>query len=749
MRTSACVALLALGTVLNLDAVLTAQEPRLRSRFAAEVDTATPHQEYPRPKLVRESWHNLNGTWELAITPDTAIPPGAFEHRILVPFCIESTLGGVGARVGADQRAWYRRRFEVPASWDGMRCVLHFGAVDWHAEVRVDGTRIGEHRGGYTPFSLEIGPALDPDRTEHELLVAVWDPTDAGEQPRGKQVRRPHGIWYTPTTGIWQTVWLEPLPPASIDRVVPVPDLAGGALTLRVDGTRTAGLRLVAVASADGREVARGEGPADRPLRLAIPEARAWSPEDPFLYGLRLELRDGERLVDAVRSDFGMRSIEVTADADGIPRILLNGEPRFMLGLLDQGFWPDGLYTPPTDAALRYDLEVTRRLGYDTVRKHVKVESQRFYHWCDRLGLLVWQDMPSSGPYIGADQADAERDAQSARQWRQEAGELVAALEMHPSIVMWVPFNEGWGQFATEEIAAWFAARDPSRLVDATSGWADRGVGHVRDLHSYPGPGMPPVEERRAAVLGEFGGLGLPVAGHTWQDEANWGYRSFTSRASLGDAYARLIESLPPLIARGLCAAIYTQTTDVEIEVNGVMTYDRAVIKLDEARVRPLHEALRGPPPRVESVVPTAREAAVEWRYTFDAPAADWTAAGFDDTGWSRGRAGFGTEGTPGAVVGTRWDGPAIWLRRAIEIPAGTDPATLWLEIHHDEDVEVFVDGRRIAALDGWTGDYVMIPLDAAARAQLQPGRHRVAVHCRQTRGGQFVDLGLSSIRPR
>jgi hypothetical protein len=260
---------------------------------------------------------------------------------------------------------------------------------------------------------------------------------------------------------------------------------------------------------------------------------------------------------------------------------------------------------------------------------------------------------------------------------------------------------------------------------------------------------MPPVEERRAAVLGEFGGLGLPVAGHTWQDEANWGYRSFTSRASLGDAYARLIESLPPLIARGLCAAIYTQTTDVEIEVNGVMTYDRAVIKLDEARVRPLHEALRGPPPRVESVVPTAREAAVEWRYTFDAPAADWTAAGFDDTGWSRGRAGFGTEGTPGAVVGTRWDGPAIWLRRAIEIPAGTDPATLWLEIHHDEDVEVFVDGRRIAALDGWTGDYVMIPLDAAARAQLQPGRHRVAVHCRQTRGGQFVDLGLSSIRPR
>ncbi len=715
--------------------------PTLVTRWAAEVGD-TPHPDYPRPQLVRERWQNLDGMWQLALTKRESARPAAFPETVLVPFPIESKLSGVTRAVSPEQRAWYRRSFTVPAGWRGDRIFLRFGAVDWETEVWVDGTRVGEHRGGYDPFAFDVTGALD-DHDAHELVVVVWDPGDAGFQPRGKQVRIPSGIWYTSSTGIWQTVWLEPVPERRIDSLHLVPALDPPRITVRVNAPNANGLTVEAHASFHGTEVAVAAGPADRELTLAIPDARPWSPESPDLYDLTVVLRDDAAEYDRVRSYFGLREIAVRRADDGHLRLFLNGKPRFQLGLLDQGFWPDGLYTAPTDDALRHDLEITKRLGFDLIRKHVKVEPDRFYACCDSMGLLVWQDVPSGDRSIGSDDPDIRRTAQSAREFELETGRILDALQPHPCIVMWVPFNEGWGQFDTERIAGWIHDQDPTRLVDAASGWADRGVGDVHDVHAYPGPALPPSDDQRARVLGEFGGLGLPLAGHTWAAERNWGYRSFSDRDALTDAYVALTERLRPLIADGLAAAVYTQTTDVEIEVNGLMTYDRAVLKVDADRVAAANRALRRPPPKLTTVVPSSREAPQSWRYTLDAPPSGWEQPEFDDAAWRRGDGGFGTPGTPGAVVGTEWRTPDIWIRRSFVLPDDVDPAALRLLVHHDEDVAVFVDGVEAAVLDGYTTGYVTAPLAASARGVLRPGTHLLAIHCRQTSGGQFVDAGL------
>ena len=717
---------------------------RLETRWAAEVDRAQPHPAYPRPHLVRAEWRNLNGPWELAVRASAEGAPERYDERVLVPFPLESALSGVARRIGADETAWYRRTFTVPAGWDGERVVLHFGAVDWRADVRVDGRPAGTHEGGYDPFSFDVTDLL-ADREEHELVVAVTDPTDRGPQPRGKQVTEPHGIWYTPSTGIWQTVWIEPVPARAIARLH-VDEPAPGRVRVRADvSAPDAQYELEVVARFGGAEVARArERGVAASFELETPHR--WSPDDPALYELSVRLRTGAAVVDAVESYFALRTVAVRRDDEGIPRIYLDDEPFFALGLLDQGFWPDGLYTAPTDEALRYDLEVTKRLGFDLVRKHVKVEPARWYRTCDEIGLLVWQDIPSGGPYIGPDDPDAVRPRADSLLFQREAGRIVAALDPYPCIVVWVLFNEGWGQHQTERLSAWLAALDPSRLVDATSGWADRGAGDLSDAHRYPGPGMPRPDGRRALVLGEFGGLGLPLSGHTWQDEENWGYRSFADREELTAAYERSIAALPPLIARGLCAAVYTQTTDVESEVNGLLTYDRAVLKPDEARVSAVNRSVRGAPPRVETLVPTSREHAQEWRVSRAAPPAGWTEPAFDDGAWERAPGGFGTDGTPGAVVGTLWDGDELWLRRSftLEVPPATD--TVWLDVHHDEDAEVFLNGECVATLEGYTTDYVLVPLDGGT---LVVGENTLAVHCRQTAGGQFIDAGLALLRER
>jgi hypothetical protein len=635
----------------------------LMTKWAKEVSPQNAHPEYPRPQMVREGWLNLNGLWDYVIRPkdagnpawrgrpalgprgegvspsnrgqdarDTqgqdalatnAAKPDNFDGQILVPFPIESALSGVMKPVGPENRLWYRRTFTVPEKWNcgpvrisdepgttarSNRLLLHFGAVDWDATVWINGKEVGDHKGGYDPFTLDITEALKGGG-EQEIVLSVWDPTNTGTQPRGKQVLKPGGIWYTAVTGIWQTVWLEPVNRAHIKSLTLIP---------RFDESSVEVGALVHGAGENYRvqfEVKAGPNPAAKEsfktlggsstwevpfaagATVRIPQAKPWTPDSPFLYDVQVTLFENEKIVDQISSYFGMRKIALGKDEKGILRLCLNNKPLFQYGPLDQGWWPDGLYTAPTDDALKYDIEVLKSLGMNLARKHVKVEPDRWYYWCDKLGLLVWQDMPSGDRFIGGKDPDIKRTEESAQQFDTELTNIINAFRNHPSIVMWVPFNEGWGQFDTPRVVDMIKKLDPSRLVDNASGWTDRKVGDVMDIHSYPGPAVPRPEENRALVLGEFGGLGLPIPGHTWQQEKNWGYRSFTTREELTDAYLNLIRKLHPMTGdQGLSAAVYTQTTDVEVEVNGLMTYDRAMIKMDVPAVAAANKTLCTPP---------------------------------------------------------------------------------------------------------------------------------------------------------
>jgi hypothetical protein len=443
-----------------------------------------------------------------------------------------------------------------------------------------------------------------------------------------------------------------------------------------------------------------------------------------------------------------MRKIALGKDDKGVTRLMLNNKPVFQYGPLDQGFWPDGLYTPPTDAAMKYDLEVTQKLGFNMIRKHVKVEPARWYYYCDRMGILVWQDMPNGDKHatwspLGIHNGkQIERSKESADNFRHEWKAIMDDLMHFPSIVAWVPFNEGWGQFQTVEVTKETMAHDPSRLVNCASGGNDFPVGHISDLHRYPGPTIPQLESDRAAVLGEFGGLGLPLEGHTWQGKNNWGYRSYETKDALNDAYEQLIRRLRPLVGEGLAAAIYTQTTDVEIEVNGFMTYDREVIKLDPEKTAALHKKLFQPPPKEIVVVPTARELAQTWRYTTEKPAEGWQKPDFNDVSWKEGEGGFGEPSTPGSKVRTQWKTPDIWLRRTIELKEVPKPG-LSLNIHHDEETEVFINGVKAFEARGYITDYIAAPLDDKVLAALNRGKNVIAVHTKQTGGGQYIDVGL------
>jgi len=726
--------ILALGALLSIPAgAAPPPESSLVTRWSRDVTPDRVLPEYPRPQLTRRAWQNLNGGWDYAIVAREAPRPRQFDGRILVPFPVQSALSGVRRPVGEAERLWYRRMFQAPALADGHRLLLHFGAVDWEAEVFVNGAKVGEHRGGYDPFTFDITDALGDNR-EQELVVAVWDPTDRGPQPRGKQVMRPRGIWYTAVTGIWQTVWLEPVPRAYVSglTITPASDLRTATVDVAVTGGRATDV--VRVTALDGdRTVATAEGRAGQPVTLAIPDAHRWSPADPFLYGLRVSITGG----DDVESYFGMRSIAVAKDAAGINRLFLNGAPLFEFGLLDQGWWPDGLYTAPTDEALAFDIETTKRLGYNLIRKHVKVEPARWYYHADRLGVLVWQDMPS-----GNNDTPAGRE-----NFARELEHVIDALRNHPSIVMWVPFNEGWGQHDAARYTDWLKRRDPSRLVNHASGWTDEGVSDVSDAHAYPGPVRPMLEDGRAAVLGEFGGLGLPLEGHTWIDAGNWGYRSYTTRESLADAYRARLDQLRLLEAEGLAAAIYTQTTDVEVEVNGVMTYDRAVVKLpDDAAA--VNERMYGPPPEIRTLVPCSDQTPQTWRYTTTRPTGEWSNPQYDDSAWKTGPGGFGRPGTPRGPVGTVWDTPTIWLRRTFTLGAWTYENPM-LRIYHDEEVDVEINGVVVATLQGYTQGYTYVPLGVMGDATLIPGENTLALYVSQTRGGQFIDACLVDVIER
>jgi hypothetical protein len=710
----------------------------LMTRWSRDVSPENALPEYPRPQMVREKWTNLNGLWQYAIRPKSEGQPKDWDGEILVPYPIESALSGVKKSVQPSEQLWYRRSFSSADLPEGMRMLLHFGAVDWRCTVWVNGQRIGEHQGGYDPFTFDITDALNPGNEDNELVVAVTDPTDTGTQPRGKQVLKPHGIFYTAVTGIWQTVWLEPVPAAHIASLKIVPEVDRHVVTVTVQaGGGMVRARASRTSSSGEIEVSERLGKPGEPIEIQLRNVKLWSPENPQLYDLRVQLSDGgKKVVDQVDSYFGMRKIEVKKDSQGINRLWLNGKVLFQYGPLDQGWWPDGLYTAPTDEALKYDIEMTKRLGMNMIRKHVKVEPARWYMWCDKLGVVVWQDMPSG---------DVEKSAESKANYRHELKEMIDTLESYPSIVMWVPFNEGWGQYDTPEVAVWTKNYDPSRLVNEASGWHDKGSGDVADMHNYPGPGMREPEDKRASVLGEFGGLGMPVRGHTWQAEKNWGYVSYDDKGELTDAYVELLTAMRPLVGRGLSAAVYTQTTDVEIEVNGLMTYDREQVKMDEQRIIEAAKKLYLPPPTMRVLAATSEQQPQVWRYTITRPGDDWHQPDFDDSSWKSGPGGFGAGEVRDAATRTIWNTPDIWLRRTFDL---TDKPNgqLMLNILYDEDADVYLNGEQIRSFKGFRKSYRLVLLDEDVRQHLRAGRNTLAVHCRQTTGGQYIDAGLVEV---
>jgi beta-galactosidase/beta-glucuronidase len=580
------------------------KKDKIYTAWANDLNPTAPLPEYPRPQLIRDNnWKNLNGLWEYAITPKTEINPTQFEGKILVPFAVESALSGVKRTVGKDSILWYRNIITIPATMKGKQILLHFGAVDWQTEVFVNGKSIGTHEGGFDPFSFNITSFLNKGNTQ-EIKIRVWDPTEDGPQPRGKQVKRPRGIWYTPVTGIWQTVWLEALPGTYIASTKQTPDIDAHTIKVDVALNKTAENDKVKVEVLDGASVITSEFlGTDGSATLKLANEKLWSPSNPFLYDLRISLIRNNKTIDQVISYFAMRKISMGKDKNGIQRMLLNNKFLFQYGPLDQGWWPDGLYTPATEAAMKFDVDQLKAMGFNMIRKHIKVESARYYNYCDKMGMLIWQDMPSGdlgnnwNPNPGTVNNETEKNRSEASEgyYRKEWTAIMDELHNFPSIVVWTPFNEAWGQFKTIEITEWTMRKDPSRLVNSASGGNFFNTGHFVDLHNYPQPAMPRPDlfgKDRILVLGEFGGLGLPVDGHTWQQKDNWGYQSFKNKEDLLAKYTSFITRLEELIPLGLSAAVYTQTTDVEIETNGIMTYDRAIIKMPVTELHKIHTKL-------------------------------------------------------------------------------------------------------------------------------------------------------------
>jgi beta-galactosidase/beta-glucuronidase len=571
---------------------------KIMTSWGEKIDVENVRGEYPRPIMERNQWKNLNGLWSYAIRPVGENTPTAFDGEILVPFAVESALSGVGRTVGDRNELWYQRTFSVPSAWKGDNILLNFGAVDWKCDVWVNGVKVGSHTGGYTPFSLDITQALAAK--DNTVTVRVWDPTDRGTQPRGKQVSNPEGIWYTPVTGIWQTVWLEPVKAAHINSMHILPDIDAKTLTVTLNNSCCANDLMAEVKVLDNNTVvASGKSINGNAVEVSMPENfKLWSPDAPNLYDLEVTLYQNGKKVDSVKSYAAMRKFSTGRDANGIMRLRLNNKDIFEFGPLDQGWWPDGLYTAPSYEAMIYDLDLTKELGFNMIRKHIKIEPATWYTYCDRVGIIVWQDMPSgdSSPewqnrhYFNG--TEKHRSDASEATYRKEWSEIIDCLYSYPCISTWIPFNEAWGQFKTQEITEWTKKMDPSRLVNPASGGNFYTTGDILDLHNYPGPDMYLYDAQRANVLGEYGGIGYVVKDHVWTPDRNWGYVQFNSPKEVTDEYVKYAKQLLDFVGRGFTGAVYTQTTDVEVEVNGFVTYDRKVMKMEKDRVREINQQL-------------------------------------------------------------------------------------------------------------------------------------------------------------
>lgn len=703
-------------------------------------------RDYPRPQLVRGAWATLNGLWDYALRSKVDAQPSTWDGKILVPFAIESALSGVGTPLTTQGQLWYRRSFDMPTAWRGQRLLLHFGAVDYVAHVFVNGEEVGDHQGGYDAFSFDVTERLRATKTQ-EVVVAVTDPSDGGGQPRGKQSASPKLGSLNQVSGIWQSVWLEPVPDAFLDGVDISQSAADGTVTVKagLGGSSTSGATLsVTIREADATVVSR-TGPAGAALTLKIPEPKLWSPASPTLYDLAITLSDESGVVDSVKSYVGLRDIAVRADEAGVSRIYLNDEPLFQLGVIDQGHWPDGLYTAPSDEAVRTDLSRAKQLGFVAVRKHQKIEPDRYYYWCDKLGLLVWQDMPAAKNATSSDRV----------QFEVELGALVAQHRNHPSIVAWNLFYFGGGQFEPARLTESVKTLDSSRLVNAITGFPDDGSGDVRDRPDFARPSSVAARER-PAVLGAFGGLEQGVDGHVWNASQTFGYDAATAVPLATDRYQEWLASTWGLVAApGLSAAMFRQLTDVEDELDGLFTYDRAQLKFDSKRLPPLNAGKLDPvytlletsdmtaDPRV-TPEGGASYGAERHRFRFTAiEQAGWEQPDFDDSSWTEAPAGFGS-GKSGApfVIGTPWTSGNIWIRTTFDY-AGPTTGSVYARLLHAGDVWTYVNGVLATSTIDSSTEYQDLLMSGAAQSALGPGKVTLAARCINRGGGQFVDVGV------
>ncbi|MDF1852435.1 MAG: sulfatase-like hydrolase/transferase [Verrucomicrobiales bacterium] len=727
--------------------------PSMITEWGEKVTPENAWREYPRPQMKRKDWTNLNGSWDYAITPmEQAEAPEKWVGEILVPFPLESRIGGVQRLLQPDEGLWYRRAFDLDALPDG-RLLLHFEAVDYKTTVWVNGKEAGTNVGGSLPFSFDITDKVIAGR--NEIRLKVTDRTDAEDsfQLVGKQRLRPGGITYTRVSGIWQTVWLEEVPETHIRSLKILGGMDG---TIRIEPSITGEGSIRAEAWLDGAKVAEG----GETLRVENP--KLWSPDSPTLYDLKITLLGAKgEAVDAVESYTGLREVGKVKDADGNWRFTLNGEEIFHWGPLDQGWWPGGLLTPPSEEAMLFELDFLKKSGFNMIRKHIKVEPSRYYYHCDRMGFLVWQDQVSGGASPPWERLDPRRNVRKApkpgdsldaewpddehAQWMAEHQQMIDHLYGHPSIVVWTPFNERWGQHRTMKVGEWVTKYDPSRLINIASGGNFFSVGDIADMHSYPHPTFPfhiGKYDDYIKVVGEFGGHGWKVEDHVWVEQDRYMVYGGMPKdvEEFKGRYAESIRLLAELKAQGVAGGVYTQTTDIEREINGLMTYDRKVIKIPAEDLEKISRSLFEPLPETATYLPVSSP---HWKFTTKAPAKGWFRSGFDDSAWKTGIAGFGSKGTPGVTIQTDWTGREIWLRKSFGIGKLPEGGEFRLLLYHDEDVIVYLNGTEVVARKGYTTDYISVPLDAKARQLLKAGENVIAIHVRQTRGGQGIDAGL------
>ena len=610
MRSTKIVALLLLVSALVAAKGYAPVQGKMTTRWASQVSPESVWKEYPRPQFERREWMNLNGLWDYAVLDKKIATPQKFQGKILVPFAVESALSGVGKELKPTERLWYKREFTIPAAWKSKNVIINFDAIDYEAVVYVNDAYVGSHKGMSDRFSFDITPYLKPSGKQ-EIVVSVDDPSSNGTQPRGKQRIPPGGIWYTTVSGIFQTVWLEPVATeAYIQEVKITPNIDNNSVevTPMLNDPKLFVYK-VNVEVLDGDKiVAKSSIKADFTETIKLDAPKFWSPDSPFLYNLKLTLTGKDGIViDEVKSYFGMRKISL-GDKGGNKVMLLNNKPLFHYGTLDQGWWPDGLLTPPSDEAQLYDIEMTKKMGFNMIRKHIKVENDRWFYHCDRLGMLVWQDMPSGmaveqnkeGRPVGLQHVkitdeDFNHRSDDAALFEYELRRMIDLHYNAPSVVVWVPMNEGWGQYATCRIAKTVKQLDPTRLVNAVSGWALRPCGDIYDIHTYGVEvGIPAIDVNRASVIGEYGGVGYPVNDHLWNPESrNWGYQTYQSQEELIKAYKHKFDQIVDMYKKkGLSGAVYTQITDVEVEVNGLITYDREYIKIPVEELNKIHSEL-------------------------------------------------------------------------------------------------------------------------------------------------------------